>query len=300
MATYQRAIASALVITLPSTALALTGEEVNDIAREVTVLIRGKDPSVHGSGVLISRSDKTYYVLTAYHVVNEPDEYRIITPDKQAYQLDLNKVKRLPNVDLAVIEFTSDNEYKLAKFANSDLAKEGGSVFVSGWPAPGLVGNTSGNSTIRQFTGGQISGLLEQPYNGYKLVYTNVTRRGMSGGPVFDVGGRVVGIHGLGETEDLKALGLERMSPEAANIIGLIKPGFNYAIPINTFLTLAPQANLFLSLQVESSPATPPATPYVASNQVDERDKIDDLNSVLNTVNNTLDTIQRVRNIFPF
>jgi S1-C subfamily serine protease len=292
------AIVTALVITLPAPTFALSGEEVNDIAREVTVLIKGKES--HGSGVIISKSDKTYYVLTAYHVVNDPDEYKVVAPDKQAYQLDLSKVKRLPNVDLAVVEFTSDKEYKIAKLANSDLAKEGGSVFVSGWPAPGLVGNESGNSTIRQFTSGEISGLLEQPYNGYKLVYTNVTRRGMSGGPVFDAGGRVVGIHGLGETEDLKALGIEKMSPEAASIVGLIKPGFNYAIPINTFLRLAPQASLFLSLQVDNSPAPKPGAPYVASNQPDSRDKIDDLNSVLNTVNNTLDTFQRVRDILPF
>jgi S1-C subfamily serine protease len=293
------AIASALVITLPSTALALTGEEVNDIAREVTILIRGKES--HGSGVIISKSDKTYYVLTAYHVVDAPDEYKIVTPDKQAYQLDSSKVKRLPNVDLAVVEFTSDKEYKLAKLANSDLIKEGGAVYVSGWPDLAAVGQESGGPIIRQFTSGEVSGFLEQPYQGYKMIYTNVTRAGMSGGPVFDAGGRVVGIHGLGDKEDPRALISEGMTQESArNLAGLIKPGFNYAIPINSFLTLAPQANLFLSLQVDNSPATPPSAIYAASNQVDERDKIDDLNSVLNTVNNTLDTIQRVRSIFPF
>ncbi len=280
------AIASAIVITLPSRAAAMTGEEINDIAREVTVLIKGKE--AHGSGVIIAKDDKTYYVLTANHVVSEKEDYKIVAHDKKAYKLDYDKVKRLPGVDLAVVEFSSDSDYRIAKLANSDTVTEGKSIFISGWPKPGGTGQL-----VRQFTDGRVSGFLEEPVQGYKMIYTNVTRRGMSGGPVIDAGGRVVGIHGWGDSEkpEAEALQQEGLSQEAArSIASLIKPGFNYAIPINTFLSLAPQSGLYLGLQVENSPAPELGTPYVASTQPDERDTIDDINKVL-------DTVDKVRNL---
>jgi S1-C subfamily serine protease len=294
------AIASAIVIVHPLAAMALTGEEVNDIARDVTVLIAGNNGS--GSGVIVAKDSKTYYVLTAYHVVSQQDNYKIVTADKQAYKLDSGTIKRLPRVDLAVVEFTSDKDYKTAKLANSDQAKEGKDVFVSGWPGLGSVGQLAGGQMIRQFTSGRISGFLEQPLQGYKMIYTNVTRGGMSGGPVLDTAGRVIGIHGLGDTEDPQRLqAREGLTPEAArNIAGLIKPGFNYAIPINTFLKLAPQSGLYLALQVENSPAPQLGTPYVAKTQTDSRDQIDNINTVLNTTDRVINTIDRIRRRLPF
>ena len=214
--------------------------------------------------------------------------------------MDLKKVKPLPNVDLALVEFTSNKEeYQIAKLANSELANEGQNVFVSGWPALGTVGQQAGGPLIRQFTGGAISAFLEKPYLGYKMIYTNVTRAGMSGGPVFDAGGRVIGIHGLGDKEDHSKLIAEGFSEEVAvSIASQIKPGFNYAIPINTFLQQAPQAGIFLSLQVENSAAPELGQAYVASAEPDPRDRIDDLNKTLSTINNVTNTIRNVCGIF--
>lgn len=285
-------VGSAIVVMQSAIAMALTGEQVNDIAREITVLIRGKEG--HGSGVIIAKNEKTYYVLTANHVVSDPDEYKIVTSDKQAYSLDSSKVKSLPGVDLAVVEFRSEKNYKVAKLTNSDTLTEGKPIFVSGWPKPGGTGQL-----IRQFTDGRISGFLDQPVEGYKIIYTNVTLQGMSGGPVVDASGRVVGIHGWGDTADPKALQTEGLTPEAAtNIAQLIKPGFNYAIPINTFLSLAPQQGIYLSLQVDNSPAQELGAPLVASSQPDKRDTIDNLNDVLGTAGRAVDTFRRIRGIF--
>lgn len=276
------ATVSALVITMPQPAVALTGTEVNDIARAVTVLFIGTQG--HGSGVIISKNDKTYYVLTAHHVVMLEDDYKLVTADKQAYKIDYSKIKPLPGVDLALVEFTSDKDYQVAKLANSDLVQEGVPLFVSGWPEQGAVGE--GQQLIRQFTDGRISGFLDQSVQGYRMIYTNVTRRGMSGGPVIDAGGRVVGIHGLGDYENMKKImGMEGLTAEAATTIaGLIKPGFNYAIPINTFLQLAPQAGIYLNVQVENTAPPELGAPYVAAAQPDERDTIDDINKVLDTL----------------
>jgi S1-C subfamily serine protease len=286
------AITTALVITQPLTALALTGDQINDIAYEVTVLIIGKQG--HGSGVIISQNGGTYYALTAAHVINNNPDYAIITADKQAYKPDYNNIRRLPGVDLAVIPFTSDKSYKVAKLANSDLGKTGMPVFVSGWPGLGSVGEQAGGQLVRQFSGGQITGLLPQPVWGYRISYDNVTRGGMSGGPVFDAGGRVIGIHGLGDREVPENLMAQGISQERAQeIASQIKTGFNYAIPINTFLALAPQQGLYLALQVENTAAPALGSPPVAVAPPQERDRIDDVNKVLKTIGGGIDIICR-------
>jgi len=291
------AIVSALVVVLPQAALALTGEDVNNIAREVTVLIKGENS--HGSGVIVSQNGDTYYVLTADHVVNFEDDHKIVTADKKAYAIDYGKVKRLPGVDLAVVEFSSEEDYQVAKLANSDQVTEGKPVFVSGWPRLTAVGKASGTQLVRQFTDGQVSGFLDTPIEGYQMIYTNTTLGGMSGGPVLDAGGRVVGIHGLGDIEDSEKLQREGLNEESARTIaGLIKPGFNYAIPIKTFLTIAPQEGLYLSLDVDNSAAPPLGAPYVANSEPDSRDTIDDINSTLDTVNDAVDTLRNVCGFF--
>lgn len=293
------AITTAMVIIQPLAAQALTGEEVNNIAREVTVLI--KSDGGHGSGVIVARDSQTYYVLTAHHVVSTQDNYKIVTHDKQAHQLEYSKVKRLPGVDLAIVEFSSQKEYKPAKLANSQTIKEGKPVFVSGWPRLTNVGTNAGGQLVRQFTDGRVSGFLPQPLEGYQMIYTNTTLGGMSGGPVLDAGGRVVGIHGLGDTEDPKRLQREGLSQESAkSIAGMIKPGFNYAIPIDTFLTLAPKSGIYLGLKVENSPAGELGAPYVASAKPDKRDTINNINNVLGSVDKAVDTINGVRKIFGF
>ncbi len=293
------AITSAIVILQPLAAQALTGEEVNNIAREVTVLI--KSDGGHGSGVIVARDSQTYYVLTAHHVVNTQDNYKIITHDKQAYKLDYSKVKPLPGVDLAIVEFSSKKEYKPAKLANSQTIGEGKPVFVSGWPRLTAVGKAAGGQLVRQFTDGRVSGFLSQPLEGYQMIYTNTTLAGMSGGPVLDAGGRVVGIHGLGDKEDPKRLQREGLSKESASsIAGMIKPGFNYAIPINTFLTLAPKSGIYLGLKVENSPAGELGAPYVPSAKPDKRDTIKNINNVLSDVDKTVDTFNNIRRKLPF
>jgi serine protease Do len=287
------AVVSAIVVTLPSVARALPGTKVNDIARQVTVLIRGEQG--HGSGVIIHRSGNIYYVLTAEHVVRRADDFKLVTADKQAHVIDYSKIKRVPGADLAVVKFTSDKTYSIAKIGTSKT-NEGQDVFVSGWPSNGAVGNAAGGELIRQFTSGSISGFLPKPLSGYSMIYTNVTRAGMSGCPVLDTAGRLVGIHGMGDKEDARQLMESGLSQEAAmGLAAKIKPGFNYAVPIGVFLQKADSVGIDADvLAIDKSPAPEPGAPYIASKQPDPRDKIDDIRATLKSVKRVTDTVNSV------
>jgi serine protease Do len=287
------AVVSAIVITLPSAARALPGTQVNDIAREVTVLIRGEQG--HGSGVIIQKNGNTYYVLTAEHVVRQKDEFKLVTADKQAYAIDYSKIKRVDGVDLAIVKFTSDKNYPVAKIGTSKT-NEGQDVFVSGWPSNGAVGNAAGGELIRQFTSGSISGFLPKSLSGYSMIYTNVTRAGMSGCPVLDTAGRLVGIHGMGDKEDARQLIESGLSQEAAmGLAAKIKPGFNYAVPISVFLQKAGSVGIDSDvLQIDKSPAPEAGAAYVASSKPDPRDKIDNIQTTLKSVRQVTDTVKDV------
>lgn len=206
----------------PSTPSASSSQNVYQVAKQTTVLIGGQNP---GSGVIFAKAGNTYYVLTAKHVVATPDEYEIIAPDGKRYPVDYNKIKKLPNIDLAVIEFTSQQPHATARLGNSQQVQEGDSIFVAGWPAP----DTAITQPTRIITEGKIAGLQTSGADGYELIYSNSTSPGMSGGPVLDAQGQLIGIHGRASGNQVSG-----------------KVGLNLGIPINLFLQQAPQTGMNL------------------------------------------------------
>lgn len=244
-------IANALVITVPQAVMALTAVEVNKIAQQITVLIDGQNP---GSGIIFNKDNNIYYVLTAEHVVDTEDKYTIQTPDGKRYPLIYNTVKKFSGVDLAVLQFTSNKSYRVAKLGNSDQVSEGSNVYIAGFSNPG----TAITERIYEFKKGEISAHLKKPHKGYALVYDNLTRAGMSGGPVLDDNARVVGIHGLADT-DSDVPGNESGPSNTKN-------GRNLGIPINTFVKLAKQIGMKISVESEETPPQPHDSSTTGSN----------------------------------
>ena len=177
----------AICLVQPQMILALTPREVEAIAKGITVRIDGESA---GSGVIIDRQGNKYFVLTNRHVVNRPGRYEIQTPDGKRYPVYYKQ--EIPGLDLAVLQFESDNSYNTAKLGNSDEMTGAIAVYVSGWAdkLPGV------NERTYQFSGGQITSRLQNPENGYALMFTNPTIPGTSGGPMLDEDGRLVGING--------------------------------------------------------------------------------------------------------
>jgi S1-C subfamily serine protease len=203
-------------------ALSPNRQSVYQIANQATVLIDGQAP---GSGVIISRVGNTYYVLTAKHTVATRDEYTIVTANAKKFPIDYNRVRPVGNLDLALVQFTSNEVFSVARLGNSEKISQGDTIFVSGWPA---VSQAITRPTL-QVTDGRLTGLQQGDNEGYELTYNNATAPGMSGGPVFDANGRLIGIHG-------RAAGNQEIG----------KVGINLGIPIHLFLRQAPQAGLNL------------------------------------------------------
>ncbi len=185
-------------ITQPQVILALEATQINEIAENITVRINANNGGEHGSGVIIAREGSTYYVLTSKHVVEYLDyEYTVLTPDTETYLLDNSTIKQIDGIDLAVISFESDRDYKVALTETSaERITPGIPIYVNGFP---LAGQEIQDGA--QFTSGSLTGINHQHRSGYNLVYSNFTREGMSGGPILNAQGKLIGIHGLAEAE---------------------------------------------------------------------------------------------------
>lgn len=244
----------------------LLPDQVAKIAKYTAVRI---EPEVAepGSGVIIGRynrgSEKVYTILTAAHVVKRPDDdYSIVSPwpvvgkSREKIAINNKDIQFVPGLDLALVTFRSKVDYQTATLGDSDQVTEGSVVYVTGFPNPGAAIK----QRVFQFTGALVSSRLDgdavqgeaanEPLpGGYSIIYTNVTRQGMSGGPVFDVTGRLIGIHGKGDRE-LKE-GTE--AGQSVENIGE-KTGFNLAIPLKSFLSKIPDKGSRIGAKYDGSP----------------------------------------------
>lgn len=253
------AVTAAAVVSQQSAACAKTAQEIAELAMRSTVEVNNTwGFSAGGSGVIIAKQGNIYTVLTANHVVASlAQEYSIRTHLEKDYQAI--RIQRLPkndrDVDLALIQFQAREQYPVAPIGNSERAVVGSTIYVAGYPLP----VAAESERKLEFTAGIVSSRLSRASSGYGLRYQAVTRRGMSGGPVFDDSGRVVGIHGRGDT-----VGTVRSLWNGQN--EEIKTGLNAAIPIDSFRALVSQAkpngldilnNINVAIARNSSPSQP-------------------------------------------
>ena len=170
----------------------LSTEQLQRLARSITVKVLTGDS--WGSGILIQKQEQIYTVLTNQHVLDGGKSYRVQTPDGRLYPVNLLRSIRTDE-DLALVQFRSrDRVYTLASLKNPAKLAVNDAVFSAGYPFK----TSSSESGKFEFTTGRISILLKRPFvGGYQIGYTNEVTRGMSGGPLLNHKGVVVGINGM-------------------------------------------------------------------------------------------------------
>ncbi|MFM6152949.1 MAG: tetratricopeptide repeat protein, partial [Sphaerospermopsis kisseleviana] len=139
-----------------------------------------------------------YYVLTAAHVVENKQEYEVVAPDKQVYQVDNQTIRTRKGLDMAVLQFRSSQVYQVAKLGDYKLKKQ--FVFLYGWKGHEL--NHPSLFSVGEMLTKDNREAWAKP-RGYELAYSNEGYPGMSGGGIWDTEGRLVGIHNFAETNVL-------------------------------------------------------------------------------------------------
>ncbi|MDD9876164.1 MAG: DegQ family serine endoprotease [Magnetovibrio sp.] len=136
-----------------------------------------------GSGFIISKDG---YVVTNNHVIAEADEITVILQDDTRLPAEL--VGRDPKTDIAVLKVKPEKDLPTLGFGNSDVARVGDWVVAIGNPF-GLGGTvTAGIISAR---GRDINA---GPYDDFIQTDASINK-GNSGGPMFNMDGKVIGIN---------------------------------------------------------------------------------------------------------
>jgi serine protease Do len=174
-------------------------QDLRSIQERVKKVVAKVSPSVvsirigsaAGSGVIVKK-DGSPYVLTAGHISGKPDrEATIILPDGKHLKgetLGSNK-----SIDSGLIRITDKGEFPFVEIGDASKLKDGAWCLALGHPE----GFRRGRTPVLR-----LGRYLGHPSRNSKFLRTDCALvGGDSGGPLFDLDGKVIGIHSqIGET----------------------------------------------------------------------------------------------------
>lgn len=136
-----------------------------------------------GSGFLIEADG---YIVTNHHVIEDAAEIAVTLHDGKTYTAEVKGSD--PKTDLALLKIEPDEPLPVVEWGDSDTARMGNWVFA--------IGNPFGLSST--LTVGVISALARDirsgPFDSY--IQTDAAiNRGNSGGPLFNLDGKVIGVN---------------------------------------------------------------------------------------------------------
>tara|TARA_X000000950_G_scaffold156558_1_gene191979 strand:+ start:2339 stop:3796 length:1458 start_codon:yes stop_codon:yes gene_type:complete len=140
-------------------------------------------PQALGSGFVI---DSTGYIVTNNHVIEQANEIKVKFQDDSELEAKLIGTDKL--TDIALLKVESKSPLPYLKFADSDKARVGHSVFAIGNPFG--LGGTVTSGIISAFNRDINAG----PYDSFIQTDASINR-GNSGGPLFNLDGEVLGIN---------------------------------------------------------------------------------------------------------
>jgi S1-C subfamily serine protease len=133
---------------------------------------------------------------------SQNSDYTVLTADGVTHPARRQLV-HLEGVDLALLQFDSPKPYRVAVLGNSRALTTGDRVYASGFPNYQFLNKSRVEETRNwgakafRLTAGEVALLSERSLpEGYSLGYTNEVEQGMSGGPVLNHKGELIGING--------------------------------------------------------------------------------------------------------
>lgn len=183
--------------TLASASPQLLLTEIDRIAAKITVEILGVESL--GSGIILNRQGDSYTVVTNQHVLRAArSSYRIKTSDGLIHPAIVIPTTISTNYDLALLQFYQpDKNYRAATIGRSSSLTVGESIFAAGFPSQEPSERRNKNKQKPVLKTGRVTVILDHPLEeGYQIGYTNDVKKGMSGGPLLNSRGEVVGING--------------------------------------------------------------------------------------------------------
>ncbi|MEM9273128.1 MAG: trypsin-like peptidase domain-containing protein [Cyanobacteria bacterium P01_F01_bin.143] len=173
-------------------------------AKKFTVQINGENS---GSGTIIKQNKDNYTVLTSWHVVKYPGNYSITTFDNKKHPI--TQIKNLPDVDLALVEFSgkskSKKPYPAAELGDSKNITSGLPIYISGYLNDPGGKKPKRNYLLQPSHTLSLQSLAEE---GYRIVHDHALIPGTSGGPIVDRQARIVGVNGTRTKEAKSSLGI--------------------------------------------------------------------------------------------
>jgi len=169
----------------------------------VRIDVEGSYKEDGGSGVIVRQQGQFYTILTAYHVVQEKRNYKVLifNPSNQqiigSHIINEKNIKQIDDYDLAEITIQSSAKYRTANIGDSQQLQPTDDLTVSGYPLP------SSNITKRlstptlnlgKFNDKLPPDALLKGKKGATLKIDVTTEVGMSGGAVVNKNGELVGI----------------------------------------------------------------------------------------------------------
>lgn len=173
--------------------------------KEITVRIdvEGSYKEDGGSGVIVRQQGQFYTILTAYHVVQEKRNYKVLifNPSNQqiigSHIINEKNIKQIDDYDLAEITIQSSAKYRTANIGDSQQLQPTDDVTVSGYPLPSSkITKRLSTPTLNlgKFNDKLPPDALLKGKKGATLKMDVTTEVGMSGGAVVNKNGELVGI----------------------------------------------------------------------------------------------------------
>lgn len=173
----------------------LPESQLQQQAKLITVKVLSGSSS--GSGIILKKQGQVYRVLTNHHVlifgqVNQ--SYHIQTHDGQIYPAQVVKTANIKGSDLGLLAFRSQQNYQIAPLSVSVNFSQGQEVFAAGFPFEADTATEEGLIFAR----GKIQMWSERTFSGgYQIGSTISLKKGMSGGPLLNSQGKVIGVNGI-------------------------------------------------------------------------------------------------------